>query len=112
MARFSSRLIIACILIAFGVFFGVEIAKNGIEQINGPLEQQAVVYEVEEIQGEAEPVVEDEVEQHAPEQLQPLRPIPADKPIHKLAGKTEQVLESSLQSGVELIVSLFEIIVY
>lgn len=121
MARFSYRLFIACILIGFGIFFGVEIAKNGIEHINGPFVQQTGIISEGESAGERQlleqvnqAVAHEKVE--APQadtvQLQTLRPVPADKAIHKLASKTEQVLESSLQSGVELIVSLFEIIVY
>lgn len=116
MARFSSRLFMACILIGFGVFFGVEIAKNGIEQINGPFEPQLEAAVVTENNGQEQAqnaIVQDAGhEQEDTVQLPPLRPVPADKAIHKLANKTEQVLESSLQGGVELIVTLFETIVY
>lgn len=115
MSRFSSQLFFACLLIAFGVFFGIEMAKSGIEQVNGPFEQREsetsaeIVPIIPSVVEKA--VIEEESVQEEMDGWRPL-PLPADKTIHRLAHKTEHVLQSSLQSGVEKVVALFEVLIH
>ena len=74
MARFGTRLLLACLLIGFGVFFGVNMVKNGIEQVNGPLPLMATKEEVPKVQ--------------PPEKIQPAEKQPdptpeiVEKPLH------------------------------
>lgn len=115
MSSFSSKLLIACLLIGFGIFFGIEMTRNGIEQINGPLEHERpevtnfTVKHIEKSESDGSGVDADEQAVIAQQALRPAMP---DKAIHRMANKTEKLIETSLQEGVELIVSLFEVIVH
>lgn len=115
MSRFGSRLLLACLLMGFGVFYGLDMARNGTEYVNGPLEQLSSESESEVSQ--PQPPVEEslpEIEADPPSEvlMHELRPVTADKAIHRMANKTGGVIQATLQGGVEIIVSLFEGVVH
>lgn len=42
MNRFLLRLLLVCLLVGFGIFFGVDVAMKGVERVHGPLSGQAL----------------------------------------------------------------------
>lgn len=108
MSSAGGKLLIAILLIGFGFIYGIEMTKDGIEQIHGPLEQTVTHVDEQNVQ---EP---DTLEVKNSEVMDPpsLQPATADKTIHHFANKTERFLSTTLQGGVELVVSLFELVVH
>lgn len=118
MSRFGKQLIIACLLLFFGVFYGLDMAKSGIERVNGPLEQEispaeSVVIEApQENKGQEISNKEESSESKLSSESPRNRVISSDKPIHRVADKTGDLLHISVRSGIELVVSLFEEVVH
>jgi hypothetical protein len=110
MSRYGTKILLACLLMGFGVFYGLDMAKQGTEYVNGPLQQQEpsqVTLPVQEILPEEkeEPIVEEELKLE-------LRPVTADKAIHRLSNKIGSLIQATLQGGVEIIVSIFEGVIH
>jgi hypothetical protein len=39
MTRFTTMFWIGCLLLGFGIFFGIALAEQGVERVNGPMER-------------------------------------------------------------------------
>jgi hypothetical protein len=109
MSRYMLKLLFAVFLVGFGVFYGLDMANNGIERVNGPLEEKTET-QITETAQPAEEIEPEEEKVPAPEPVpeEQLRPVVADKMIHRLADKTGEAIQFTVQGGVEMIVSLFE----
>lgn len=127
MSSFGGKLLIGCLLICFGVFYGIDVASNGIEQVNGPMtpvnSQQETVTR-EDIQPSTNFIKNqntDQTQSHTHTHFQEvdslspsdaiLTPVVSDKLIHRLADKTGEVIQSTFHFGVEIIVSVFDDVV-
>lgn len=131
MSRLGTRLLLACVLIAVGVFLGIEMTKSGIERIYGALdheiEEQPIVQNDATVESSTnnistqvssekrtaydDPVSTETVEETAiPVQTSanPSAPVVSDKLIHKAADTTGQMLQTTVRGGVDLVVSIFE----
>ncbi|MDP5273059.1 DUF3679 domain-containing protein [Chengkuizengella axinellae] len=103
MLRFSIQLLILFFVVSFCVFFGVELAKEGIEEIHGPLEanSESVPTTVE---------VQPQDEEVSVEKKDDSNKLDLNKPIPEPTGvgvKIGDVLQSTAHKSVEIIVSIF-----
>lgn len=128
MHNFTLKLIAVCALVAFGVFYGVEMAKRGIENINGPMDGQPYGYEAvqqpqQQIQSEPEPVTQSQLEIAAlSDKIQPVsasdQSARTDKVdlkatgMSRLANKVGGLLQIMAHHGIEWIVSLLERVIH
>lgn len=106
MSRIGTKLLLSCLLICFGVFYGVNMATTGIERIHGPIQQEPALDQQKEVQQEVVQTIQENTLRNE------LRPAVPDKIIHRLADKTGEVIHFTVQSGVEAIVSIFEKVIH
>ncbi|MFS1513557.1 hypothetical protein VQL36_14100 [Chengkuizengella sp. SCS-71B] len=105
MVRFSVQLLILFFIVSFCVFFGVELAKQGIEDIHGPLE---TVTEEDSTSNEIQ-----SEKQKTDDLIPPVEDSPKlslttpTKDSSGLSIKIGNVLQSTAHKGVEIIVSVF-----
>ncbi|NDI33758.1 DUF3679 domain-containing protein [Chengkuizengella sediminis] len=107
MARFSIQLLLLFFIVSFCVFFGVELAKQGIEEIHGPLETGAEeISTSSEIQSENQKS-DDEISAEEEEDSPRLSLTTPTEESSGLSVKIGNVLQSTAHKGIEVIVSVF-----
>lgn len=114
MSKSLQNVVIVIGLVGFGVFFGIDTAGRGVEQIQGPMQTPAATV----VAPAATPApTPSPAPTPAPEQTvqQLSEPASASMPhgnvqpkMTVIADKTGGVVQSAAQGGVELVVSLFE----
>lgn len=113
MARFFTRLGIIALLVCCGIFYGVDLATHGIEDIYGkpgmPAEDGVPAPSYEGTAAQSDPVwsAADPEEERDPWQALE-QPVPDTALVNVLADATGTVLQRTARGGIELIVSLFD----
>ncbi|NBI29488.1 hypothetical protein [Chengkuizengella marina] len=105
MARFSIQLLILFFVVSFCVFFGVELAKQGIEEIHGPMENVAKEVSTSEIEPENQK--SDDGISTIKEESPKLSFATTTEDSIGLSAKIGNALQSTAHKGVEIIVSVF-----
>ncbi|WP_200965663.1 hypothetical protein [Insulibacter thermoxylanivorax] len=111
MARFLTRLGILALLVCCGIFYGVDLATNGIEDIYGkpgmPAEDGVPASSYEGTAVQADPVWSADQEERDPWQALE-QPVQDTALVNVIADATGTVLQRTARGGIELIVSLFD----
>lgn len=121
------KILIWTVLACFAVFFGVDLATQGIEEIHGPLptpqieknsEQTDLELEVAKLQQQIEQMEKEtkvaEVQEEPPNiaaNPNEKAPIPGpggDTLVNRMADSAGMLLRGTAQRGVEMFVSLFD----
>ncbi len=105
MSRVGARVLIIGLLIIFGIFYGIDIATQGIERIHGSLDQESSEIIMDD------PIQEADVEVTEEEPVM-FTPVPSNKLIHQLSDQTGKIIQITFQSGVNVLVSIFEDIIH
>lgn len=112
LAQFLSRMAIIALLVMFGIFYGVDLATNGIGQVNGPLKAEQEAGRTERVLEAAEETARADAGNADEERASPFDRL--EKPVHNttlvnaLADAAGNVLQRTARGSIELIVSLFD----
>lgn len=113
MSRFSIRFLLACLLLGFGIFFGVELASRGIERVHGPMQPTMPAAGTME-PTPAKPSVNikpADKERNPPvasRQADPAQVITSDSLINHIANKTGTLLRVMAHYSIDIVISFFD----
>lgn len=105
-ARFFTRLIIVGLLVCFGIFYGVDLATHGIENVHGRLETEQWPTADDERQAASDTEPDGASEDEGPFARAEI--VQESTLVGSLADATGTVLQRTARGGIELIVSVFD----
>ena len=104
--RFFTRLAIVGLLVCFGIFYGIDLATHGIENVHGPLQTESWT-PADDKQEEANDSAEND-DADVTAAYKQAEMLHDSTLVGSLADATGTVLQRTARGGIEWIVSVFD----
>jgi hypothetical protein len=113
MPRFAKNVALFSLVVAFSVFFGIDLADRGIARVHGPVSATAEAPVVPTVRQPSDyvftpssaPVKENPARRPTPE---PVSAVAEVSPINRIANKTGELLQILAYHGIRWVVALFD----